>query len=85
MKTLVQQTPGADYAQAVVPLATFIGQTWLNTSTNTLKIWNGTSWVEEIFGGEPVGPTVTGYGYVCGGNTGSYLSTIDRFAFPFDS
>ena len=86
MKILVGQRPGVNYNQGEPPVVRSVGDVWFDSDKNTLNTWDGYSWVPEVVGDPEAEPTVTGYGYVCGGYDGSTsLSTIDRFAFPFNS
>jgi len=68
------------YRQNSEPSSPSIGEVWMNTESQVIKCYNGSSW-DIIWSG------ISGkYGYFAGGTTNgsSYLSTVERIEFPFD-
>ena len=73
---------GPDFVQSTEPtVEKYNGLSWFDTKFGLYKIWNNNHWLEY---GYYWGPGAD-YGYNYGGYDGGYLSTIDRFSFPFDS
>ena len=73
---------GCNYVQGVAPLSPEDGMTWFDTVNNRIEIYDATNskWVSW----EEISFDQHGYGYVCGGYSNNYISTIERFEFPID-
>jgi len=67
------------FRQSAEPTSKEVGDVWLNTRTQVVKTWNGTTWDLNWKG-------YGMYGYSIGGTDGSvFLSSVERFNFPFNA